>query len=343
MLEVAPVRTEGNTTTQFIVTGWLVGAEAVEIRVGGAPVTDVAVGPGPDIVGLPDGTVGFEAEIDVPVGRHSVCATVAGAEPGVRGCQTVSSGTLLPHNRVVAYYGSPRSEILGTLGVGTPDEAAARLLADTALFDQPDRPAMPAFELIVTAAQTQPGNGTYSAAISKEDVQRYLDAVRAVDGILIMDFQPGRAEYMDQLPFFEEFLIQPDVHVGLDPEWEMLPNQVPGSNVGQTDGTTINTVMNYLEQLVIEHDLPPKLVVVHQFNQEMISSRPVIEPPTHVQLVMHMDGFGTPEDKRNNYQNLAVRDPLFNGFKLFAAEDNPPTTPADVLQLAPVADVVTYQ
>src|SRR4051812_31056285 len=65
--------------------------------------------------------------------------------------------TLLPNYRVVAYDGAPQPPVLGPLGDGTPDEAAAKLEQQAEAYSTPDRPAMPAMELLATIAQRDAG------------------------------------------------------------------------------------------------------------------------------------------------------------------------------------------
>ena len=55
--------------------------------------------------------------------------------------------SILPEHRVVVHYGSPIDRNLGILGIGTPDEAATRLLGTAEDYSGPARkPVMPAME-----------------------------------------------------------------------------------------------------------------------------------------------------------------------------------------------------
>ena len=82
---------------------------------------------------------------------------------------------VLPHYRVVASYGAPQHDELGALGIGTPDQAAQKLLKQAAPYSRPGRPVMPAFELIATLAQADPGaDGKYRLRQTSDVISRYL-------------------------------------------------------------------------------------------------------------------------------------------------------------------------
>src|SRR3954451_10426851 len=59
--------------------------------------------------------------------------------------------TIFPRYRVVAYYGAPQDPQLGELGIGTPDQAARRLMRQAGPYGR-DRKLMPALELITVVA-----------------------------------------------------------------------------------------------------------------------------------------------------------------------------------------------
>src|SRR5436190_9366242 len=47
---------------------------------------------------------------------------------------------LLPNYRVVALYGAPQDDQLGERGIGTPAQAAAKLIAQSQPYERPNRP-----------------------------------------------------------------------------------------------------------------------------------------------------------------------------------------------------------
>ena len=43
--------------------------------------------------------------------------------------------------------------------------------------------------------------------------------------------------------------------------------------IGSTDAATVNEVSAYLARIVRARDLPQKLLIVHQFTEEMVTDR----------------------------------------------------------------------
>jgi hypothetical protein len=253
--------------------------------------------------------------------------------------------TLLPTYRVVAYYGAPGSAQLGQLGIGRPDAEARRLAAQAAPYARGGRPLQPAFELIATVVTAAPGSdGRYRYRQSDAVIQRYLAAARRAKALLVLDIQPGRSPFMDEVRAFEPYLRQPDVGLALDPEWSMRRGQVPGSVIGSTDASVINRAGAYLARIVKQNDLPQKLLIVHQFTPQMIRHKRRLEEHPGVALVINIDGFGNPPNKISKYRLFARRHPpWYNGFKLFYHEDTDMMSPRAVLRLHPRPDVIIYE
>jgi len=259
---------------------------------------------------------------------------------------------IFPHRTVVAHYGTAVTARLGVLGEGTPEQAAARLEQSAAPFAAAGgRPVLPAFELITTVARRGAGDdGTYSAPIADADVQRFLDVARAKGMLLVLDFQPGLASFLDQVKRYERFLLQPEVGVALDPEWVLEPGQLPGEQIGATDAATVNAVSQYLSDLTIANDLPEKLFVLHQFRTFMIPDRDQVVDRPGLATVLHVDGFGPPGSKRETYATLSLKDgaarpggEIHNGFKLFYDEDVPLLTPEQTMAITPRPELISYQ
>ena len=103
---------------------------------------------------------------------------------------------LLPDRRIVAYYGAPQDEELGALGIGTPASAARRLERQAKPYAQPDRPVLPALELIAVTAAAHPGEGDrYNTRQDDAVIDRYLRAARRAKALLVLDIQPGRSDF----------------------------------------------------------------------------------------------------------------------------------------------------
>jgi len=255
--------------------------------------------------------------------------------------------SLFPHWRMVAMYGTQRSGVLGVLGEQDPDAAAVRLGELVEAWETSERPILPAFELITVLATADAGaDGMYNLAASDEFVQEYLDAARRHGIYLILDLQPGRSDFLTEAKRYEKFLRQPDVGLALDPEWRTpAPSRPVGGSVGYVTAEEVNSVSAWLADIVREEQLPEKLLVVHQFQQQMIRDKSELVEPPGIALNIHMDGLGTRAQKLDTYSHVHVTPPWSNGLKLFYDEDIDMYTPTEVLDGAfqPVPDLITYQ
>ncbi len=272
---------------------------------------------------------------------------------GARPIELPRGGTrILPDFRVVAYYGSPGGTALGVLGGGVPSRVAEQLEDVASDYGSLARPALPAFELIATIVHRTPGaDGKWRSRLAPEVIDQYLQAARQQRMLLILDIQPGRAKFMDEVRYYEPWLSQPDVSLALDPEWSMRAGEVPGEDIGQTDAATINEVSAYLDQIVQTNNLPQKLLIIHEFTDSMIENRAALVARPGLATVFNVDGYGTPEAKVGKYGDLtsdAGRPPfVFTGFKLFYEEDTRNGSRvmnwSEVLDLDPQPDVVVYE
>jgi hypothetical protein len=150
---------------------------------------------------------------------------------------------------------------------------------------------------------------------------------------------------MDQVPLYEEFLRLPNVGVALDPEWRLLPTQVHLRQVGSLDATEVNEVAAYLAGLVRKHDLPQKLLVVHQFQLRMIRNRDLLEHPPELAVLIHMDGQGPIATKDETYRVITTgfEERVWWGWKNFYDEDSPTPSPEHTLSRNPSPVFISYQ
>jgi hypothetical protein len=255
--------------------------------------------------------------------------------------------TIFPRFRVVAYYGAPQDAQLGELGIGTPAHAAAKLERQARPYARGGRPLLPAFELISTVASGSPEpTGLYSTRQSHAIIDRYLAAARKAHALLILDIQPGHAEFMNEVRALYPYLEHPDVGLALDPEWKVPADQVPGKVIGSTDASVVNQVSSYLANIVRTHNLPQKLLVVHQFTNDMIQRKELLTQPPGVALTLNVDGFGDQPVKIEKYGEFmrAPEERRFHaGFKLFFHEDTNLMKPRQVLRLRPQPEFVVYE
>ena len=252
---------------------------------------------------------------------------------------------IFPDHRVVGFYGAPQSERLGALGIGTPDAAAARLKQAAKPYERRSRPVLPAFELLATIANAHPGDdGMYLSRQPPETIERYLLAARRAKALLVLDIQPGRADFLSEAKRLERWLLQPEVGIALDAEWHVKEGEVPGQTIGSVTAEQVNEVAAYVSNIVVKHDLPEKLFLIHQFTNDMIEGRERLRPQRGLAITMNVDGFGNPPNKISKYDAFTADQPrLHDGFKLFYEEDTDVMSPAAVLALQPPPDVVVYE
>jgi hypothetical protein len=283
------------------------------------------------------GTGSSNKQLSEVVVRHQVAPKPPPELPG-------GGRRLFPQHRVVAYYGAPQNVELGALGIGTPAQASKKLLAQMRLYRRGGRRLLPAMELIaVVAAGSAQRDGSYNYKQSDATVRKYLNAARKIKALLILDIQPGHADFLKLTKHFGRFLREPDVGLALDPEWS-TPGRVPGTVIGSTDAATVNRVSAYVAGVVKAYRLPEKLLIVHQFTDSMIQNKQHLRRRPGLALVLNVDGFGDQPNKISKYVAFThPRTRLRSGFKLFYREDTNMMTPAEVLKLRPRPDLVVYE
>lgn len=261
-------------------------------------------------------------------------------------------GPLLPFNRIVAYYGNFYSKGMGVLGQYPQDIMLSKLADEVAKWNaaDPSTPVIPAIDYIAVTAQGSPGaDKMYRLRMPDSQIDHALDLANMVHGIVILDVQVGDSTVGTEVPLLEKYLKMPNVELALDPEFDMSPGVRPGRVIGSMSAAEINFAANYLANLVQQNNLPPKVLVVHRFTEEMVTGYKSIKPLPEVQIVMDMDGWGFPAKKINTYNSVINPEPVqFTGFKLFYKNDLlPPSTgmlsPAQVLKLTPSPSFIQYQ
>ncbi len=313
-------------------------------------------------------TVAYDAKLlsvaNYPV--HAV-ATATGAAATSTGVAIASSttkhlwpakavypraGALLPFNRIVAYYGNFYSTHMGVLGeYPTPqmlqmlhDEVAKWKAAD------PNTPVIPGIDYIAVTAQGSAGkDGKYRLRMPDSEIDKALALANQEHGIMILDVQVGLSSVQTEIPLLDKYLAMPNVELALDPEFAMHNGAKPGSVIGTMDASDINWTANHLAGLVQANNLPPKILVIHRFTEKMVTNYALIKPLPEVQMVMDMDGWGSPAKKLNTYQQFVATEPIqFAGFKLFYKNDikAPSTrmlTYPELLKLTPQPLFIQYQ
>ncbi len=256
---------------------------------------------------------------------------------------------LFPGRRMVALYGHPGVPALGVLGEQDIPASIARARELAAEYDAvSDQPVVPAFELISTIADSGPGpDGDYSSEAEVEFLRPWVDAAREAGVYVVLDLQPGRTDFLTQAQRYTELLAQPHVGLALDPEWRLGPDQRPLEQIGTVGVDEVNSVITWLADLTAENALPQKLLMVHQFRLSMIRERERLDTSRdELAVVLHADGFGTPDLKLGTWNALHEGEPpgVGWGWKNFFDEDTPTFTPAQTLDVGPVPPVfVSFQ
>jgi hypothetical protein len=318
----------------MVATGLVLAGTATAAAAGFGLDRNLGPGPGPTAGGDPAPA----ATVAVPDTTAPVATTTTLPPPPElpRGGRA-----LFPRYRVVGFYGM---QGLDVLGAGPPDVVARRLLKVARPYATPGHPVMPMFELIATVAHPFPTpSGLYRTHQEDAVVRSYLQAVRRIDGVLVLDVQPGRDDFVRALRHWEPYLRQPDVGIALDPEFAMGPGQVPGKHLGRTDAAAINRASAYVAGIVKRHRLPQKLFMVHQFHGSMMRDKGKVAIRPGLAMTWNADGFGVRSAKLEDYRSY-TRDRRFHpGLKLFYENDVNLMRPREVLRLKPVPRVINYQ
>jgi len=262
------------------------------------------------------------------------------------------AGSILPNKRIVAYYGNPLSKRMGILGQYPKEEMLHRLRSEVDRWEKadPSHAVQPALHLIAVVAQGEPGRaGKYRMVMPDKIVSEVYGWAKEANAIMFIDIQTGLDDIRTLLPRFEWILKNADVHLAVDPEFNLIKSgKRPGSKIGTFDATEINHASAFLQNIVKKYNLPPKVLVVHRFTRNMVTNANQIAFHPEVAVVLNMDGWGAPWLKRDSYRDYIVREPVqFAGLKLFYHNDtkmgDPLLTPQEVLRLNPSPIYIQYQ
>jgi hypothetical protein len=271
---------------------------------------------------------------------------VAVAETGT---QLPGGGQVLfPGHRLVALYGHPGTPSLGALGEQglRASIQRARMLA-AAYRPMSGVPVVPAFEIIATVAEAFPGpNGSYSYETPVAVLRPWVRRAIAAHLYVILDLQAGRASLLAQARMYAPLLRLPDVGLAIDPEWKLLPKQVPLRQIGSVSAGQVNGVARWLAALTARYRLPQKLLVLHQFMLSMISGEQRLDTRySDLAILIHMDGQGTPSNKDQTWDAVTAAAPrgVFFGWKNFFVKDHPMLDPQETMARTPQPVMISYQ
>ena len=257
--------------------------------------------------------------------------------------------TLFPRYRLVGYSGGESSKAFGRLGVGNLDARIREMERTGRSYTGGGRQVLPVLELITVIVHASPGpDGKYRARIDDAQIGRFLAAARRHRALLLLNIQPGRADFLPEVKGLARWLAEPDVGIALDPEWAVGKGQVPGRVYGRTTAKELNDVAAYLSTFARARGLPEKAMVVHQLAPRIIHRVQDVRRHPGVEIMLSVDGIGSRQDKEATWRKLVKPLPsaVRPGFKLFFEEDREHgklMTPRQVLKLKPTPDYVLYE
>jgi hypothetical protein len=253
----------------------------------------------------------------------------------------------LPADRLVVYYGNPFSSAMGPIGAYSDSDLLARLHEQAQAYADldPTHPVIPALDYVTPVAQGAPmADGTWRARMPDDSIEHYRNLANTNHMLFFMDMQVARSNVQSEVNAVWPFLEQPGVDLALDPEFDLTTGGIPDVNLGHMTAAEINWVIDKLSNLVQTRNLPPKILIIHQFRIEMLPDWQNIHLKPGVEIVTCVDGFGTPGEKIDDYRIFDQRQLIqYAGFKLFYNLDKPLMSPGDVLGLNPAPLMVMYQ
>jgi hypothetical protein len=257
-----------------------------------------------------------------------------------------ASASFLEDHLLVTWYGNPHSAAMGVLGQVSGAERAGALRRQAAAYASlTPKSVVAAYHLVAVVAQPAGGaDGKWRRRESPAVIRSLLEEARAGGFLLVLDVQPGRSSVAEEVEYLRPFLGEADVHLALDPEFDMDEGQVPGRELGHMPAADVNAALGILEDAVAAGGLPPKVLIVHQFTLGMLPDKDAVRDSPSVDVVLDMDGFGTQSLKAATYAAIMRQRRLeFSGVKLFYRQDTDLWSPAQVMGLDPVPAVVIYQ
>jgi hypothetical protein len=308
-----------------------------------------------------DGVAGTASRAPTP-GRTAIAhgatatPTLVPFDPGV--------GAPLPSNRIVAAY--------GIVGGGPPNGPASSLDMLDAWLPQmqqlgsqyasldPTHPVLYGIDLVVNVIQPCADFPQWCASWADDGtLQAYINYCQQHHLLLFFDLQLGTEPVADAvtnhlLTYLRKY---PFTELALDTEFH-FPNTPQGYAeaagypccLGWMDASEINWAIGELAQISVQHHLPRKVLIIHQWNPAVISNKDQVQRNPNVSLVLQSDGWGGTENKLGDYQ-LFVQQQLmeYGGYKLFMPHDGdnqfdiPLQSPQDVMNLFPQPLFVSYQ
>ncbi len=87
-------------------------------------------------------------------------------------------------------------------------------------------------------------------------------------------------------------------HLAIDIEFHVKEGQFPGVDLGTVDGKEVQEAIEYVLNLTAENGLPDKMVIVHQFAENVLFNNYSTHPTDNSEVVINFDGYGLDAIKR---------------------------------------------
>jgi len=222
---------------------------------------------------------------------------------------------LFTSNHIIAYYGHPKSKIMGIVGrLGQPD-LAKTLKEKAALYDAAngDKGIVPAIYLIYGTCQ--PGGNIN--IMKPEMVRSYIDFALANGFLVYIDHQIGKYSLEHAMNMILPFLKYPNVHLAIDLEWRTTR---PMLEIGSITGDELNRIQAMMKKYMAENDIPGvRQLVFHQFHAKMVRNISKVKAEYNPVLLVHAtSGWGSPEAKLSTHaRNAKASNIPYKAFKLW--------------------------
>ncbi len=260
-----------------------------------------------------------------------------------------ASPSLFENNHILAYYGHPKSKIMGIIGRHSIPELSVMLMKEAGNYDSvnSEKGIIPAFYLIYGTCQPA---GEINI-IDKKLVESYIQYALEKGFLVYLDHQIGKYTISQAMDHILPFLKYPNVHLALDPEWRTIR---PMREVGSITGKELNAAQLQMKEYMAANNIPGKRqLVIHQFQTKMIRDIQDVKAVYDPVIPVHAtSGWGSPEAKLSTHsRNSKAGNIPYKGFKLWyyyssksgVHFDNPLMTPHQVLSLNPEPGLIIYQ
>ncbi|MEV7963556.1 hypothetical protein [Oerskovia paurometabola] len=239
---------------------------------------------------------------------EDLTARVRAAETGVElagGGQLVSAGkryVVLPSTTVPSTPARTAEMVEKAAARAEPYVAVATAEGDQTV-------TVPTVELVVTESSGAAGkDGNYSTELAVEAVRPAVQAALDAGQQVLLEIQPGRATFADQVERYADLLALPGVGVSLDLDARRAGGTVKKD--GEVPAEEINEVVSSLESLVKAKALPQKLLVVHASTPRSVTNMgALVTTSDSVVVVVHSDVAGSYAARTKAWDTLTAGAP----------------------------------